>query len=137
MPSFMDRFRRNDVNLDDRDLINLMLEGGEQLATRPRETAHYMHFESVEPARIAADGARAAGFVVEMEGPSEERADDWQVQAKHNILVNEETITAARRTLTAVAEAAGGYYDGWDTYADEALDSMTPQGSAQRPSRCR
>jgi regulator of RNase E activity RraB len=123
MPSFLDRFRRSDVNQDDRNLINLMLEGGEQLATRPRETTHYLHFESAEQAEIAAEGARAAGFVVETEGPSEERADDWQVQAKHTILVNEETITAARRALTPVAEAAGGYYDGWDTYADEALDS--------------
>jgi regulator of RNase E activity RraB len=125
MPSFLDRFRRSDVNQDDRNLINLMLEGGEQLATRPRETTHYLHFESAGQAEIAAEGARAAGFVVETEGPSEERADDWQVQAKHTILVNEETITAARRALSPVAEAAGGYYDGWDTYADEALDSMT------------
>jgi regulator of RNase E activity RraB len=124
LPSFMDRFRRTNVNQGDRDLINLMLDGGEQLAARPRETTHYLHFKSAEAARIAADGARAAGFVVEMEGPSEERADDWQVQAKHTILVNEETITADRRALTPVAEAAGGYYDGWDTYADAALDSM-------------
>ncbi len=126
MPGFMHRFRRSDVNKGDRDLISLMLEGGEQLATRPRETTHYLHFESAEAAQTAADGARAAGFVVETEGPSEERADDWQVQARHTILVNEETITAARRALTPVAEAAGGYYDGWDTYADDALDSMAP-----------
>ena len=124
MPSFMDRFRRGDVNKDDRDLINMMLDGGEHLATRPRETTHYLHFESAKSAQTAADGARAAGFFVETEGPSEERADDWQVQVKHTILVNEETITAARRALTPVAETAGGYYDGWDTYADAALDSM-------------
>jgi regulator of RNase E activity RraB len=49
---------------------------------------------------------------------------DWQVRAKHVIIVNEATITAARQSLTPVAEAAGGYYDGWDTYADAALDQM-------------
>ena len=41
------------------------------------------------------------------------------------IIVKIETITTARQTLTPVAEAAGGYYDGWDTYADDALDKMT------------
>lgn len=122
MPSFMDRFRGRDVNKADRDLIQLMLERGEQLATRPRETTHYLHFKSAVSARIAAERAQGAGFSVSTEGPGNDR-DDWQVQAKHTILVNEETITKARRALTSVAEASGGYYDGWDTYADASLDS--------------
>jgi len=71
----------------------------------------------------AADAAEAAGFEVDVEGPESGR-DDWQVQAKHTILVAIEPISAARRTLTDVAGAAGGRYDGWDAYADEALDAM-------------
>jgi regulator of RNase E activity RraB len=121
VPRFFDRFRGSDVNQGDRDLIRMMLDGGEQLATRPRETTHYLHFQTAAAAQVAADASKTAGFVVDTEGPGDER-DDWQVQAKHTILVTEQTITAARQTLTPVAEAAGGYYDGWDTYADAALD---------------
>jgi regulator of RNase E activity RraB len=120
LPGFLDRFRRSDVNEGDRDLIKLMLDGGEQLATRPRETTHYLHFQSAQSAQIAGREAAAAGFEVETEGP--EDRDDWQVRAKHTILVNEQTITVARRALTAVAEGADGYYDGWAPYADAALD---------------
>lgn len=88
MPSFLDRFRKSAVHQGDRDLIRLMLEGGEQLGTRERETSHYLHFESADAAEAAAIGARAAGFSVEVEGPGEDR-DDWQVRAIHTILVNE------------------------------------------------
>ena len=121
MPRFVDRVRGSDVNQGDRDLIRMMLDGGEQLATRPRETTHYLHFQIAAAARVAADASKTAGFVVDTEEPGDER-NDWQVQAKHTILVTEQTITAARRTLTPIAEAAGGYYDAWDTYADAALD---------------
>jgi regulator of RNase E activity RraB len=123
MPSFFDRFRRSDVFEGDRDLIKHMLDDGQQLATRPRETTHYLHFATHDAALGAADKAQALGFDIDIEGP-EGRRDFWQVLAKHTILVTEETITTARRTLTPVAEAAGGVYDGWDTYADEALDQM-------------
>ena len=124
MPGFLDQFRRRDVNPDDRDLIQIMLDEGEQLGTRPRETTHYLHFQEGDAASLAADGATAAGFQVQVGGPEEDR-DDWQVRASHTIIVDEQAITAARRTLTKVAEDAGGYYDGWDTYADAALDDMT------------
>jgi Regulator of ribonuclease activity B len=123
MPGFLDRFRRSDVDSGDRELIRLMLDEGEQLGTRPRETTHYLHFESARAADEAVTQARAAGFMVEVGGPDEGR-DDWQVRASHTIIVNESTITTARRRLTGVALDAGGLYDGWDTYSDEALDEM-------------
>lgn len=37
--------------------------------------------------------------------------------------MNEKSITEARSTLTPIAARAGGYYDGWDTDADAALDA--------------
>ena len=123
MPGFLDRFRRSDVDPGDRDLIRLMLDEGEQLGTRPRETTHYLHFETAQAADIAASKARVAGFRVEIGGPEDER-EDWQVRASHTIIVDEQTITMARGTLTPVARDAGGFYDGWDTYADAALDEM-------------
>jgi regulator of RNase E activity RraB len=122
MPNFLRRFRGEDVNPGDRDLIKLMTDGGEQLATRPRETTHYLHFEDSGSAARAAEGARSAGFTVLIEGPEER--DDWQVQARHVIIVDLPTITTARGVLTELADKAGGYYDGWDTYADAALDEM-------------
>jgi regulator of RNase E activity RraB len=123
MPNFLRRFRRGeDFHPGDRDLIKLMTDGGEQLATRPRETTHYLHFEDSGSASRAAEGARSAGFSVVIEGPEER--DDWQVQARHVIIVDLSTITTARSVLTEVADTAGGCYDGWDTYADAALDEM-------------
>lgn len=127
MPNFLRRFRpgKGD-NPEDRDLIKLMTDGGEQLATRPRETTHYLHFSDSSSAARAAEGARSAGFSAVIEGPEER--DDWQVQARHVIVVDLPAITTARGVLSDVADKAGGYYDGWDTYADAALDEMA-QGS--------
>ena len=122
MPSFLDRFRGSDVNPGDRELIQHMLRAGQELNTRPRETTHYLHFNEPEAAQEAAEGAAAAGYDAEVVGP--DGLVDWQVRARHTITVNEEAITAARRRLTAVAEEAGGVYDGWDTYSGEALDQM-------------
>jgi hypothetical protein len=123
MRGFLDRFGHAEVDSGDRDLIRLMLDEGEQLGTRPRETTHYLHFETAEAADEAASPARAAGFTIEIGGPDEGR-EDWQVRASHTIIVSERTITAARGILTEVAQDAGGLYDGWDTYADAALDEM-------------
>ena len=123
MPSLFDRFKRDDVDPDDRELIRLMLDGGEKLASRARETTHYLHFDDDGAARTAAEDAHGAGYDVEIVAPGD-GIEDWQVRASHTILVEERVITDARRTLTAIASDAGGRYDGWDTYADEALDEM-------------
>jgi hypothetical protein len=117
--------RTKGVFQGDRDLIDLMLDAGEKLATRPRETTHYLHFASKPAAVEVADAARSLGFQVDVEGPEAGR-NDFQVQARHTILVTIEAITAARLALTPVAESAGGVYDGWDTYADDALEAMRP-----------
>jgi regulator of RNase E activity RraB len=123
MPSFRNRSRTPDVDPDDRELIRLMLQAGEKLASRPRETTHYLHFQDETAARRARLGAQAAGFEVELVAPGDGIVD-WQLRASHTIIVDEPSITAARRALTPVAEQAGGRYDGWDTYADDALDQM-------------
>jgi Regulator of ribonuclease activity B len=123
MPTFFNRFKGRDVNAGDRDLIRRMLSGGEKLATRPRETTHYLHFVDETAARRGAEGASRAGYIVELVPPGV-GITDWQVEARHTILVDETAITDARGTLTAVAEGANGRYGGWDTYADAALDSM-------------
>ena len=51
----------------------------EQLGTRPRETTHYLNFETAEAADEAASQARAVGFTIEIGGPAEGR-EDWQVR---------------------------------------------------------
>ena len=126
MPSLFDRFKRRDVNPGDRELIRHMLRAGEKLGTRSRETTHYLHFHDERAARRGAEGAKAAGYVVEVVPPGD-GIIDWQVRASHTILVDEPTITDARATLTTVAANAQGRYDGWDTYADAALDKMAAQ----------
>lgn len=124
MRGLFDRFRNTDVHPGDRQLIGHMRQAGQRLATRERETTHYLHFTSDADAQRAATDARAGGFDVEVEAPGDGLVD-WQVRARHTILVEEGTITAARRTLTRIAESAGGHYDGWDAFADEALDRMS------------
>lgn len=117
----LDRLRGN-VHSGDRELIRLMRRGGEALDTRARETTHYLHFSSEAQANAAAANVPRDMFALEIAAP-ESNVVDWQVRAIHTILVNEKSITDARRILTPIAEAAGGYYDGWDTDADSALDA--------------
>lgn len=121
MGGFFGRLKRRNVHPGDRQLIQHLLNAGEQLTSRPRETTHYLLFNDEAAARRAASEATGEGFRTEVTVPGD-GINRWRALAFHTILVNEDTISAARGTLTTVAERAGGEYDGWDTFADAALD---------------
>lgn len=125
MTGFLGRLRGKKVHPGDRQLIQHMLDAGQQLASRPRETTHYLLFRDEATARRAAVDAAGHGFRTEVTAPGD-GIDVWRALAHHTIIVDEDAISAARVSLTAIAERAGGEYDGWDMYADEALDQMRP-----------
>lgn len=121
MGGLFGRLTHRGVDPGDRAVIQHMLKSGEKLSTRPRETTHYLLFEDETSARHAGTGVAGAGFRAEVTPPGD-GLPHWRVEAFHTIIVDENSITAARKALTAVAHQAGGAYDGWDTYADAALD---------------
>lgn len=118
---FLRRLRGGDgAHPGDRLLIRQMKNLGQQLDTLERETTHYLYFGTQLAADKAASAAEAADFQTVTIAPGD-GVEAWSVRAVHTIPVSEARITEARRILTAIANDAGGEYDGWDTDSDEAV----------------
>jgi regulator of RNase E activity RraB len=73
---------------------------------------HYLYFKNKDSANKAADRLRSSQFVVEARLVSDER--EWQVLAKHQIVLTADAIAAARRQMQQIADENLGEYDGWE-----------------------
>lgn len=109
------------------DVLRQMIDDGDDL-TLPRDVAFQFVFAQREHAIAFADAARAAGELV----VSEPTADDdiWEVIATRHMPALHAAITALEAELGALAQAHGGFPDGWSCMAvggeagdDEPADS--------------
>ena len=85
---------------------------------------HYLYFPGDAQARAAAAKIEALGMPVELR-PS---ADDVNLLllARHRWPVPPEKFEAVQQRLEEIANAFEGEYDGWETPADDAPTSTTP-----------
>ena len=103
---------------DDLDALREIRRAGASVG--PQTLVHFLYFPREHDAASSAAELRAAGF------RTEERlgADDvnWLVLARHEIVLTEATIAAARRLMEAQARRHGGEYDGWEAEVSGPAD---------------
>lgn len=90
-------------------LFEVSVDGAEH------SVAHYLYFPTQAAAAPAVRELRRSGFAIEERVGA--YGNDWLVLATHKIVPSEETMLAIRERLEALADAAGGEYDGWEAEA--------------------
>jgi regulator of RNase E activity RraB len=91
---------------------NLRQNGGD--VTKVHDIDFYLVFSRQADALAAAQEIRVLGYkVVGVDRSSTTK--QWEIHAKRNMVPALEAMRATTRTLQALAEAHGGYYDGWET----------------------
>lgn len=73
---------------------------------------HFIYVSDQAKAGALAAKLRLEGFAVESRMGADEV--NWLVLARHKLVRDEEAIEAVGQTLTELAEAFGGEYDGWE-----------------------
>ncbi len=114
---FKKLFGRKAPNLDSDDemVIDQLKKAGADLR-QPRDTVHYLYFQSEAGANVAAEKLRARGLTANAE-PAAAGKDPWVVIANHDYVVNLDSIRDIRRVAEEAARAGGGDYDGWEAAA--------------------
>lgn len=103
------------VKSGDEMVIEQLVKAGADLG-QPRDTVHYLYFQSEEGANVAADKLRAHGLTANAK-PAAAGNDPWAVIANHDYVVNADSIRDIRRVVEEAARAGGGDYDGWEAAA--------------------
>jgi hypothetical protein len=107
--------KQPDVNDLDALTISELRKAGADLRL-PRDTIHYLYFQTQDGANVAASQLRAHGFTANAK-PAAAGNDPWVVIANKDLVVNEESVRAMRDVAEAAARAGGGDYDGWEAAA--------------------
>jgi hypothetical protein len=100
----------------DEMVISELVKAGADLR-QPRDTVHYLYFQSEEGANVAAEKLRAHGLTANAK-PAASGNDPWVVIAKHDYIVNLDSIRDIRRVAEEAAQAGSGDYDGWEAAAE-------------------
>lgn len=103
------------VQSGDEMVIEQLVKAGADLR-QPRDTVHYLYFQSEQGANVAAERLRAHGLTANAQ-PAASGDEPWVVIANHDYVVNAESIRAIRRVAEDAARAGGGDYDGWEAAA--------------------
>lgn len=111
-------FGRDDGGIEalDRKVIEQLQKAGADLS-QPRDTVHYLYFQTAQDANVAAEMLRAHGLTAEAK-PAASGNDPWVVIANHDYVVNSDSIRAIRRVAEEAAQAGHGDYDGWEAAAE-------------------
>lgn len=96
-------------------VIDQLVKAGADLR-QPRDTVHYLYFQSEEGANVAADMLSAHGLTANAK-PAASGSDPWVVIANHDYVVNADSIRDIRRVAEEAARAGDGDYDGWEAAA--------------------
>lgn len=104
-----------DIDSMDGQVIAQLRKAGADLR-QPRDTVHYLYFQTEDGAGIAAEQLRANGLTAVVQ-PAAAGSDPWLVKANHDYVVNAESIREIRRVAEDAAKAGGGEYDGWEAAA--------------------
>ena len=104
-----------DIESMDGQVIDQLRKAGADLS-QPRDTVHYLYFQTEDGAKIAADKLRTHGLTAVVQ-PAAAGSDPWLVKANHDLVVNADSIREIRRVVEDAAKAGGGEYDGWEAAA--------------------
>ena len=104
-----------DIDSLDGQVIDQLRKAGADLR-QPRDTVHYLYFQTEDGAKVAAEKLRAHGLIAVVQ-PAAAGSDPWLVKANHDFVVNAESIREIRRVAEEAAAAGGGDYDGWEAAA--------------------
>jgi hypothetical protein len=96
-------------------VIEQLVKAGADLR-QPRDTIHYLYFQTEEGAQTAAAQLRAHGLTANAK-PAAAGSDPWVVIANHDYVVNTDSIREIRQVAEDAARAGGGEYDGWEAAA--------------------
>jgi hypothetical protein len=104
-----------DIESMDGQVIAQLRKAGADLS-KPRDTVHYLYFQTEDGADIAAEQLRTHGLTAVVQ-PAAAGSDPWLVKANHDYVVSAESIREIRRVAEEAAKAGGGEYDGWEAAA--------------------
>ena len=79
-------------------------------ANRAHEVWHYLYFKDEETAQLVARRLQGAAYTTVVR----ESEPDWLVCASHSLQESQDTLEAIAESLTEMAVAEGGEYDGWE-----------------------
>ena len=71
---------------------------------------HYLYFNDEETARRVAQQLQRAAYRTEVRRSE----PSWLLRAEHNIPESQDALEATAQSLTDIAIAEGGEYDGWE-----------------------
>ena len=104
-----------DIDSLDGQVIDQLRKAGADLG-QPRDTVHYLYFQTEDGANLAAEQLRTHGLIAVVQ-PAAAGSVPWLLRANHDFVVNAESIREIRRVAEAAAAAGGGDYDGWEAAA--------------------
>jgi hypothetical protein len=81
------------------------------LASKPAQIACFIEAPTLQAARQSAREARACGWDVAVHLSCDEQS--WMMHATRIMRIDWETVVNMRTTMVAIANRAGGEYDGW------------------------
>lgn len=97
----------------DAQVIENLRQNGDD-ATKVHDIDFYLVFTRQSDATATAEEVRLLGY--EVVGVNQtSSAKQWEVHAKRKMVPELGAMQATTRALQALAEAHGGYYDGWGT----------------------
>ena len=77
-----------------------------------QRVSHYLYFSGQEAAAPVVAELREQGFDVEERQSADGK--NWLVLAHHDMVATRSVVEAMRVRMKALAEPAGGEYDGWE-----------------------
>jgi hypothetical protein len=89
-------------------------------AGQPRRIVHRLRAPNAEAADALAAIARNYGYETEIRAPeatASERADEWRVEARKEVVLDEQHVSEARTLIAELAAEHGADYDGWQLTA--------------------
>jgi regulator of RNase E activity RraB len=98
----------------DRQVIEALRQAGADLS-QPRDVRHYLYVPNEKIATLLGPRIEQIGFTVDTRPEAE--GSRWLILISGTAMVTAEEIASFRKTFEALAEKAGGEYDGWEAAA--------------------